>query len=207
MKLKWEALLAMVALVALGFWLIYQPSSSRYEGDFREGTELIEYRLGGERGWLEVAGSGDGDRTFRFVPRMGEPSAVLTESELASVLGPSQVEAVTRGESNAVFRLLNITGWGSLAWVVLGFGAQAVFAGRFMVQWLVSERERKSTVPDIFWWMSLVGGSLLFVYFVWRQDPVGVFGQSSGIVIYARNLRLIDKHKRREASQQPATEA
>jgi len=201
-KIKWEALLAMIALVAMGFWLIYQPSSTLYSGEFREDATLTPYLLGGERGWLEVVDAEGSDPTYRFVPKKGVPSAVLSQRTLIALLGEDQVSALTRRESNALFRLFNITGWGSMAWVALGFGAQAVFAGRFMVQWLVSERERKSTVPDIFWWMSLVGGALLFVYFVWRQDPVGVFGQSSGIVIYARNIRLIGKQKRREAAKQ-----
>lgn len=198
MKLKWEPLLAMVALVALGFWLIYQPASSLYGDRFREGSTLIEYRIGGGRGWIETTVDQTGTPTYRLVPRSGEPSGVLSADQLRNTLGEGLFDTLQTQEQSPFFQILNITSWGSLLWVVLGFGAQAVFAGRFLVQWLVSERERRSTVPDIFWWMSLVGGLLLFVYFVWRQDPVGVFGQSSGIVIYARNLRLIGKHKKRE---------
>jgi lipid-A-disaccharide synthase-like uncharacterized protein len=56
-------------------------------------------------------------------------------------------------------------------------------------------------ITPSFWWFSLLGGVCLFAYFVWRQDAVGVIGQSSGIVIYARNLRLIAKQKRREAGK------
>lgn len=201
MKIKWEALVAMVALVAMGFWLIYQPSSSLYSGEFREGSTLTPYLLGGERGWLEVSASDEGEPTYRFVPRSGHPSEILSQQSLIELLGEDQVRSLEQRESNALFRLFNITSWGSLAWVALGFGAQVVFAGRFLVQWLMSERAGKSTVPDVFWWMSLVGGALLFVYFVWRQDPVGVFGQSSGIVIYARNLRLISKHKHRQEAE------
>jgi len=63
----------------------------------------------------------------------------------------------------------------------------------------VSEKQRESVVPEAFWWLSLVGGVFLFVYFVWRQDIVGVLGQSSGVVIYARNLWLIRKRRRRLA--------
>ena len=66
-----------------------------------------------------------------------------------------------------------------------------------MVQWVVSERSRVSTVPELFWWFSFVGGVSLFTYFVWRKDVVGVLGQATGVVIYARNLRLIQKQRRR----------
>jgi lipid-A-disaccharide synthase-like uncharacterized protein len=71
-----------------------------------------------------------------------------------------------------------------------------------MIQWIVSERQKQSVVPEAFWWLSLAGGIALFAYFAWRQDIVGVLGQTSGVVIYARNIRLIHKRRRR----QPAIE-
>ncbi|TVQ63052.1 MAG: hypothetical protein EA379_04500 [Phycisphaerales bacterium] len=85
-----------------------------------------------------------------------------------------------------------------MAWIAVGFGGQAAFFGRMMLQWVVSERSRQSVVPAAFWWLSLLGGAALFSYFVWRRDVVGVLGQSTGVVIYARNLRLIYKSRRRE---------
>ena len=54
---------------------------------------------------------------------------------------------------------------------------------------------QRSEVPVVFWWLSLAGGLLLFVYFVWRKDPIGVLGQSTGVAVYARNLRLIAKER------------
>jgi lipid-A-disaccharide synthase-like uncharacterized protein len=83
-------------------------------------------------------------------------------------------------------------------WVAVGFAGQMAFFGRMMIQWLVSEKQRKSVIPPLFWWLSLVGGVALFAYFAWRQDAVGVLGQTSGVVIYARNIRLIRKQRRRE---------
>jgi lipid-A-disaccharide synthase-like uncharacterized protein len=71
--------------------------------------------------------------------------------------------------------------------------------GRMLIQWIVSEKERRSHITPAFWWFSLLGGTMLFVYFVWRQDPIAIFGQSTGVVIYARNLRLIYKQRRRDA--------
>jgi lipid-A-disaccharide synthase-like uncharacterized protein len=101
-------------------------------------------------------------------------------------------------QQNLVFGWLRITSWASLAWVAIGFGGQIAFSGRMLVQWFVSEKERRSTVPEAFWWMSLIGGVMLFAYFAWRQDLVGVIGQTSGLVIYARNIRLIYKQRRRD---------
>lgn len=91
--------------------------------------------------------------------------------------------------------LFNITGAGGIAWVVLGLGGQLLFTGRMLVQWLSSEREKRSVVPESFWWMSLIGATMLLVYFIWRRDIVGILGQATGWIIYIRNLVLIRQTK------------
>jgi lipid-A-disaccharide synthase-like uncharacterized protein len=78
-------------------------------------------------------------------------------------------------------------------WLVLGFIAQALFASRFVVQWISSERAGQSVVPTAFWYLSLVGALLLLIYAVYRRDPVFIVGQSMGGFIYARNLALIKR--------------
>ena len=78
-------------------------------------------------------------------------------------------------------------------WVILGFVAQMMFTMRFVVQWIASERAKRSVVPVAFWFFSLGGGSLLLVYAIVRQDPVFIFGQAFGLIIYIRNLMLIRK--------------
>jgi lipid-A-disaccharide synthase-like uncharacterized protein len=75
--------------------------------------------------------------------------------------------------------------------LLFGLLAQLMFTMRFLIQWIVSERARKSMVPVAFWYFSLLGGIMLFIYAVWRQDPVIMLGQATGIIIYARNLILI----------------
>ncbi|MAY73785.1 MAG: hypothetical protein CMJ31_03500 [Phycisphaerae bacterium] len=92
-------------------------------------------------------------------------------------------------------------------WVAVGLLGQAAFFGRMLAQWIMSEKRGESIVPEAFWWLSLIGGVSLFTYFVWRVDIVGVLGQSTGIVIYARNLRLIRKQRRRQARQAAANPA
>ena len=85
-------------------------------------------------------------------------------------------------------------------WLGIGFFAQALFASRFIVQWIASEKAKESVVPVAFWYISLLGGILLFLYATWRQDPVFMLGQGSGIFIYSRNLYLIHKKKKRESA-------
>jgi 4-amino-4-deoxy-L-arabinose transferase-like glycosyltransferase/lipid-A-disaccharide synthase-like uncharacterized protein len=76
-------------------------------------------------------------------------------------------------------------------WLAFGFSAQAMFFCRFLLQWIVSERKKKSVVPVGFWWFSLVGGVMLFSYAVHRKDPVFIIGQGTGVLIYLRNLYFI----------------
>jgi lipid-A-disaccharide synthase-like uncharacterized protein len=77
------------------------------------------------------------------------------------------------------------------AWVVLGFVAQALFTMRFVVQWIASERARKSVIPVAFWFFSIGGGTLLLAYALYRRDPVFIAGQALGLVVYFRNVYFI----------------
>jgi len=76
-------------------------------------------------------------------------------------------------------------------WVILGFFAQICFTMRFVVQWIASERAKRSVMPVAFWFFSLAGGSLLLVYAIARKDPVFIAGQGLGLIVYVRNLWLI----------------
>src|SRR5512134_3029987 len=86
---------------------------------------------------------------------------------------------------------------GEKAWLGIGFLAQLLFAMRFLVQWVASERARRSVVPEVFWYFSLLGGVLLFAYALYRIDPVFILGQGLGLLIYARNVHLIAQDRRR----------
>lgn len=81
-------------------------------------------------------------------------------------------------------------------WVVLGLIAQGLFTMRFLVQWIASERAGKSVVPMSFWLFSIGGGFLLFVYALYRKDPVFILGQGLGFFIYLRNLYFILRERR-----------
>jgi len=80
-------------------------------------------------------------------------------------------------------------------WIVLGFIAQLMFTGRFLVQWIASEKQGRSVIPIAFWLFSIVGGLLLFVYALHRVDPVFIVGQAFGVFVYGRNLYLVMKER------------
>lgn len=81
-------------------------------------------------------------------------------------------------------------------WLIVGFSGQILFSLRFFVQWVASERNKKSVIPLSFWYFSIGGSFLLLSYAIHRQDPVFILGQSMGFIIYIRNLVLIDREKK-----------
>lgn len=91
---------------------------------------------------------------------------------------------------------------GSLSiWEKIGFLGQGLFTARFLVQWVASEKKRDSVVPVAFWWLSLLGGTVLLAYVIQRQDKVLIVGQAMGLVIYTRNLMLVERSRRKAAKR------
>lgn len=92
-------------------------------------------------------------------------------------------------------------------WLVVGLAGQMLFSARFLLQWIASEKQRRSVIPVAFWWFSIGGGLTLLVYAVSRADPVFILGQGAGLVIYTRNLYFIYREKRDGgAADRPAAE-
>lgn len=85
-------------------------------------------------------------------------------------------------------------------WLVIGFLGQACFFARFFVQWLASERQKKSIFPIAFWYFSILGGAILLCYALYRRDPVFILGQATGLLIYFRNLYFIRQEVRLKPS-------
>ena len=79
----------------------------------------------------------------------------------------------------------------SAIWIAIGFVGQALFSARFIVQWLMSEKARRSIIPLAFWYFSLAGGAVLLSYAIHKRDPVFIVGQGMGLIVYLRNLYLI----------------
>ena len=75
--------------------------------------------------------------------------------------------------------------------LIIGFVGQGLFASRFIVQWIYSEKKGVSAIPIVFWYLSIFGGIGLLTYAIFRKDPVIILGQLFGILIYTRNLILI----------------
>lgn len=198
-RLKWEPAAAMIAVLVVGIALVLAPGTGSFEQIRRPGSTLHDFQAVHTRGRVEiVVDQATQTPTFRVLTREGHVSPVMDAETFKDTFGEKALRDAVSTQQNWAFRLFKITSWASLVWVAIGFGGQIAFSGRMLVQWFVSEKQRQSTVPEAFWWMSLIGGMMLFAYFAWRQELVGVIGQTSGLVIYARNIRLIYKQRRRE---------
>ena len=87
-----------------------------------------------------------------------------------------------------------------IAWLVIGFSGQALFSMRFLVQWLTSEKQKRSVIPVAFWYFSIAGGVTLLAYAIHKRDPVFILGQLTGVFIYSRNLYFIHLRKKEAAA-------
>ena len=81
-------------------------------------------------------------------------------------------------------------------WIGVGLVGQAMFSTRMLLQWIASERRKRSVIPSAFWYFSIAGGLALLFYALYRRDPVFIVGQGAGLVVYARNVYFI--HRKRE---------
>lgn len=178
-------LISAVLLIAAGViaWRVFTPSDAPQT----ENAFNIKIQLEGARNAATIVRNDDGTHAFRITLDDGSPQ-VLDPEAFARRLHEDQAH---RGWLSA---FLNITSPLGLIWVTIGLVGQLLFAGRMIVQWIASEKSKRSVVPPIFWWMSLIGASMLLAYFLWRRDVVGVLGQGLGWVVYIRNLHLIYSH-------------
>ena len=81
-------------------------------------------------------------------------------------------------------------------WMIIGFVGQALFGARFIIQWIISEKQGESTIPLAFWYCSIGGSIVLLSYAIHKQDIVFIVGQSLGSIVYIRNLILIDRKRK-----------
>ena len=96
---------------------------------------------------------------------------------------------------HSVMTMMGVTSAADVLWVTVGLLGQLMFTGRFIVQWLASEKAKRSVVPVQFWYFSILGSLIVLAYGIHKLDPVIILGQLPGSVIYSRNLWLIRQAK------------
>ncbi len=88
---------------------------------------------------------------------------------------------------------MNINNWN--IFLIIGLIGQGLFSMRFIIQWIASEKAKKSVIPFSFWIFSLLGSILLLIYALYKKDPVFILGQAPNVLIYSRNIYLIKKKR------------
>lgn len=99
---------------------------------------------------------------------------------------------------DALMNFLGADSRGELVWIMVGLGGQLLFMMRFLIQWIASEKAKRSVIPLSFWWFSIGGAAILLAYAIYRADPVFILGQSLGFFIYTRNLWFIYLERRED---------
>jgi len=93
------------------------------------------------------------------------------------------IDKLFRNDAIPVWLLI----WGSIA--------QIIFTLRFVYQWLYSEKNKESSLPFGFWFLSLIGSIMILIYAILRKDPVLLIGHLLGSVIYFRNILILRKQQ------------
>jgi lipid-A-disaccharide synthase-like uncharacterized protein len=183
MKRPWVGLLELAVLAAVLVWLGIAVSAPRHRPP---GAIDLKVQLRGAEDRVYLLRTPGGALRYEITMPDGSQRQLDPDAFAKLLLD----EQSSRGFLEV---LLNVSSPAGLIWVAVGFLGQLLFTGRMIVQWLVSEQQRRSVVPPVFWWMSLTGASMLLVYFIWRKEPIGVLGQTTGWFIYVRNLWLIHR--------------
>jgi lipid-A-disaccharide synthase-like uncharacterized protein len=179
----------MAVILCLSMWIMLYTSK---RVPATEGAAVMEMVVASHK--IKVEQILADDKTFSY--------RILSGPFAGKHMTTPEYQAWVQMEANAAgrewyLRLFNVSTGNQFVWVAIGLGGQLIFSGRMLVQWLASEKSRKSVVPAAFWYLSLGGALMLTAYFIWRHDMVGLLGQTMGLVIYVRNIRLLRLDKAR----------
>lgn len=105
------------------------------------------------------------------------------------------------------FGATQIAGLTVYPWKIVGWLGAAIFGARFVIQWIASERAKKSVIPFGFWECSALGSILILSYFIYRRDSVGILQNLLPLPIYLRNLYFRYTHRKpRHPGSEPRTQ-
>lgn len=182
MRRRWFVTLQLLAMLGIFAGIGVALLQSKTQDPPHAIDLKIQLEGASDRVWLQE--NEDGQLVYRLLQDDGQAQLMSPESFARRVYDAQ----TSRGFWEV---LLNVSSPAGFLWVAIGLLGQLLFTGRMLVQWLISEKHRRSVVPTAFWWMSLIGATMLLVYFIWRKEPIGILGQATGWFIYVRNLWLI----------------
>jgi lipid-A-disaccharide synthase-like uncharacterized protein len=136
----------------------------------------------------QVVGLGISLRNLRFIVKVHRRVARLWFLFWFALVGAAALAGYHLGPNSAAKPLILDD-----FWTTFGFIGQITFTGRFVVQWWFTERARRSVIPRAFWYLSILGSLMLLAYAIAMLDPVIILGQSLGLIVYGRNLVLLNR--------------
>jgi lipid-A-disaccharide synthase-like uncharacterized protein len=80
-------------------------------------------------------------------------------------------------------------------WELIGFVGEGIFFSRFVVQWIATERKKRTVVPLSFWYLSILGSAIILAYALHKNSAVFTVATIAGMLIYFRNLHIAHRHK------------
>ncbi|MEM1300303.1 MAG: lipid-A-disaccharide synthase N-terminal domain-containing protein [Pseudomonadota bacterium] len=107
------------------------------------------------------------------------------------------------GETHWLMDILLVDTWPRVWLAIFGLTAQGIFMSRMLIQWIATERAKRSVMPVSFWWLSLIGAIMLLIYGILDRDIVIIAAQAFGFIVYARNLWFIHVERRGGAETDP----
>jgi lipid-A-disaccharide synthase-like uncharacterized protein len=192
------AIAAAVLLPVAAWWALYQLDLAPPPGQ----KMIPPFNLSDRLDRLELE-EREGKVTVVFRKEENKETVYDSEEFLREVMRRQQDKSSWGG----LFSVLDITSWTGVFWVTFGLIGQCLFAARMLVQWLASEKAKASVIPVQFWWLSLIGSTMIVIYFIWRVELVGILGQATGWFVYVRNLWFIhtaDEASNSEKAEKPA---
>lgn len=91
-------------------------------------------------------------------------------------------------------------------WKLIGYLGVLLFAGRWVVQLIATNRQGEPAFPAMFWTMSVMGSALLLAYFIWgRNDSVGVLSNLFPMAVALYNFTMHHRAAARRAHAERAT--
>ena len=131
----------------------------------------------------------------RSIAVHGLALAVLLVAGVLLVLTWSQVLSKTQsGSATEAER--------TLFWITVGVVGQGLFACRFLIQWITTERKKESVIPVAFWYFSIAASVLMLASFLQLREWVFAAGIVLTPPIYTRNLWMI--HRKKQAFSESA---
>jgi lipid-A-disaccharide synthase-like uncharacterized protein len=84
-------------------------------------------------------------------------------------------------------------------WKLVGYAGTLMFTSRWFVQLYYTRKYKRVVMPLAFWWLSVLGSTLLLAYFVvGKNDSVGILSNFFPVFVSVYNLIVHLRHHKND---------